>query len=65
MKTEKLDAALRDSGFEFHRNENGTIIYENRYTGLMLARRGNKIDARRKQCSRITKRGKTAANHSW
>lgn len=47
MKTKKLDAMLRDSGFEFHREENGVVVYENKFTGLMIARRKNKIRIRR------------------
>lgn len=43
MKTEKLDTILRNSGFEFHREENGVTVYENKFTGLMITRRKNKI----------------------
>lgn len=38
---------LRDSGFEFHREENGVVVYENKFTGLMITRRKNKIHIRR------------------
>lgn len=43
QKTAKVDKMLRDSGFEFHRENDGVIIYENKFTGTILERRGNKI----------------------
>lgn len=48
QKTAKVDRMLRDSGFEFHRENHGVIIYENKFTGTMLERRGNKISKPKK-----------------
>ena len=48
QKTAKVDRMLRDSGFEFHRENHGVIIYENKFTGTILERRGNKLSRPKK-----------------
>lgn len=48
QKTAKVDRMLRDSGFEFHRENHGVIIYENKFTGTLLERRGNKLSRPKK-----------------
>lgn len=48
QKTAKVDRMLRDSGFEFHRENHGVIIYENKFTGTLLERRGNKLSEPKK-----------------